>query len=369
MKNYKACHYELKGSSYEVGKSIGAMCLNIGTAKCQIDKINRFTKEESKQILSLFHQYCPGINEEISGFADALAIDDMQVVYYFMTYLKPGCSQLAVLPSKTKDGHILLARNYEFNDKMEDFALCTTKIDGKYAHIGSSVMQFGRNEGMNEHGLCVSQSSAGFPVTSNLENSRKPAIVGLQFWAVIRTLLENCKDVKEAVELAINLPIAYNINLLLGDKSGNAALLETLDGRKAVKYINSETEEQFICSTNHVHLEELIPYEPKSMHNSIIRYRLIHEYLGNKNEITKEDLKKLLSNKYPKGLCCHQYNDFFGTLRGMVFDPNNGIVDVCFGSTALNDWHTFKISNPEKYQEFVASIQYEETPINFYNME
>ncbi len=60
----------------------------------------------------------------------------------------------------------------------------------------------------------------------------KPAIVGLQFWAVIRYLLENCKDVDEALEYLKDMPIAYNINLLLADKSGNIALVETLDGKK-----------------------------------------------------------------------------------------------------------------------------------------
>ncbi|MDU4753181.1 MAG: isochorismatase family protein, partial [Clostridium butyricum] len=34
----------------------------------------------------------------------------------------------------------------------------------------------------------------------NSDGLRKPAIVGLQFWAIIRYLLENCKDVDEALE-------------------------------------------------------------------------------------------------------------------------------------------------------------------------
>ncbi|GMQ56246.1 hypothetical protein AN1V17_06390 [Vallitalea sediminicola] len=59
-------------------------------------------------------------------------------------------------------------------------------------------MQFGRSEGINECGLMVGQTSCGMPV-GNMEMMRKPAISGLQFWAVIRSLLENCKDVDEAL--------------------------------------------------------------------------------------------------------------------------------------------------------------------------
>ncbi|WP_242975156.1 C45 family autoproteolytic acyltransferase/hydolase [Anaerovirgula multivorans] len=155
----------------------------------------------------LFDEFCPGINEEIAGFADELNIPTIQVLYYAMSYLRPGCSQMTVLPSKTKNGHTLLGRNYDFDDKMEEMTFSTTRIKGKYARIGSSIMQFGRGDGMNEHGLAVSQTSAGLPV-GNFEFAVKPAIVGLQFWAVIRSVLENCKDVDEAIQWTKQMPIA-----------------------------------------------------------------------------------------------------------------------------------------------------------------
>ncbi|WP_267253797.1 C45 family autoproteolytic acyltransferase/hydolase [Clostridium botulinum] len=250
---------------------------------------------------------------------------------------------------------------------MEELILCTTKIKGKYAHIGTSMIQFGRGDGMNERGLGVSQTSTGLPV-GNFEGCRKPAIVGLQFWTVIRSVLENCKDVDEAIKYVQSVPIAYNINLMVVDKMGNAALIESLDGKKAIKRISANTKEQFICSTNHVHLEELKKYEPKSMKNSVVRYNLINKYLNDKEIVTQDNLKSLLSTMYPEGLCCHYYEDFFGTLRGMIFDLNDGIVDVCFGSTALNDWHTFKIDNGKKYLEYPAKIIKDRAPKDFYEL-
>ncbi|MCX7749327.1 MAG: C45 family peptidase [Clostridia bacterium] len=359
MMEMRAYHIELKGSSYQVGKVLGSMAKEVpGLQEFLILKENAFTSEEEKEVYKLFDAFCPGINEEIAGFSDVLSVRPGQVIYYLMSYLRPGCSQMAVLPSKTQDGHVLLARNYDFSEKMEGMTLATTRIDGKYAHIGSSIMQFGRGDGMNEHGLAVSQTSAGFPV-SNLEGGRKPAIVGLQFWAVIRAILENCKNVEEALYLAKQMPIAYNINMIAADKGGNAALLESVDGEKAIRKISADTKEQFISSTNHVHLPELLEYDPKRFKNSVVRYARINNMLNSKELISKEDLKGLLSTRYPEGLCCHYYDAYFGTLRGMVFDVTQGTVEVSFGSPALNEWHSFTMDQEVKQNYYPVVLKKE----------
>ncbi|TCO77921.1 C45 family autoproteolytic acyltransferase/hydolase [Marinisporobacter balticus] len=366
MKELRGHYIYIEGTNYEVGEILGNLCCDIPMLK-ERSKFSEgvFTREEEKQMFQMFDKFCPGINEEILGFAEATKIPQGQVIYYLMTYLKPGCSQMAVLPSKTENGHILMARNYEFSDEMEELIICSTRIKGRYAHIGSSIMQFGRGDGMNEHGLAVSQTSAGMPV-GNFQFARKPAILGLQFWAVIRSILENCKNVNEAIELAKEIPIAYNINMLVADKHGNAALIESFNGEKAIRKIDANTDEKFICSTNHIHLPELKHYEPKSMKNSISRYELIHDTMNSKNKIGAKDLKKLLSSKYPEGLCCHFYDEFFGTLRGMIFDLNEGTIEVCFGSTALNEWHMFRMNEIANKTEYIAKIEKEKSPSSFW---
>ena len=303
-------HMLLVGSNFGVGRTLAKVCKSLpGFVEAVTTKDAFLSKSDVSKMYQLFDKFCPGINEELSGFAEELNIQPIQALYYAMTYLRPGCSQIAVLSSKTNNGHTLLARNFEFSDLADDFIFATTKIHGKYAHIGSSVMQFGRSEGMNEHGLAVSQSSAGVPV-GNFEFAAKPAIIGLQFWAVIRSVLENCKDVAEAVEWTNQMPIAYNINLLMADKSGQAVLLETFNGVKAIKRIDGQTKEQFLCSTNHIHLPELKPSCSMSMKNSLERYKLICDTINGKNTVSADDLKQLLSTKYPEGLCCHFYDDF-----------------------------------------------------------
>lgn len=344
----KVNYLELKGTNYEIGHKLGQITACIPPHKSmQISGWKRLDPQDASLAKALFNRCCPGLNEEIQGFADALGVDPMQITYYAMTYLKPGCSQLALLPGLTNNGHTLLARNYEFSEKFEDFTLVRTSVTGKYTHLGSSVLQLGRDEGMNECGLAVSMSSCGFPVGAN-ETMRRPALRGLQFWAVIRSLLENCQDVAEALSFLKDMPIAYNINLLLADRSAHAALVETVDGRMAHTQIENLGQNNYLHATNHVHLSELKQYEPNIMKHSIQRYDYIRHYVENRNQIDTKDLKDLLLGKFPQGLCCHYYDEFFGTTKSMIMDLNEGKIELCWGGLANNGWQFFDIAQPIK---------------------
>ncbi len=61
---------------------------------------------------------------------------------------------------------------------------------------------------------------------------KKPGVKGLQFMVIVRALLENCKDVEEGISYLKDMPIGTNMNLLLADVNGNAALIETYGGKK-----------------------------------------------------------------------------------------------------------------------------------------
>jgi predicted choloylglycine hydrolase len=346
MTHVKASYLELKGTYYEIGQKLGQITASIPPLKTFLTSgWHQFNSQDAALAKELFDRWCPGLNEEIQGFADALGVNPIQVTYYAMTYLIPGCSQMVLLPGLTENRRVLLARNYEFSHQMEDFTLTRTSVEGKYTHLGSSVMQLGRDEGLNEHGLAVSMSSCGFPVGAP-EEMRRPALRGLQFWAVIRTLLENCKDVSESLAFLEGMPIAYNINLLLADRSGYAALVETVDGHMATKQIHSTNQIQYLHATNHVVLPELKQYEPKIMKHSFQRYDTIRQYLDHADHINPDDIKGFLLTRYPQGLCCHYYNDFFGTTKSMVMDLNEGKIDVCWGGLASNGWQTFWVNRP-----------------------
>lgn len=337
---------ELSGTNYEIGYQLGqeiASCPPL--ISCHTAGFKNFDDTDVVKARNLFSKWCPGLNEELDGFSDALKVTAKQVVYYAMTYLRPGCSHMAILPQKSKNGHPLLARNYEFSDEAEDFTLVRTKVQGKHSHIGTSVLQFGRDDGINECGLAVTMSSSGFPV-GPMEYMRHPAITGLQFWAVIRTLLENCKDVSESLSLLKDMPIAYNLNLIMLDRSGNAAIVETLDGKMEVKRLSSSSKETYLHATNHPHLPSLIPLEPTIMAHSGVRYKWMKEVLDQSSSLTPNHLKSMLLSPYPQGLCCHYYKEFFGTTKSMILDPIDGTIDLCWGGLEENGWNCYSVHQP-----------------------
>jgi hypothetical protein len=47
-------------------------------------------------------------------------------------------------------------------------------------------------------------------------------------------------------------------------------------------------------------------------------------------------MRQLMSTRYPDGLCNHFYQEMFGTLYSFIADPQDGRMDICFGSPAMN---------------------------------
>lgn len=360
---------ELSGSSYEIGRQLGKLTAGIPPLKAHhTSGFEGFDDSAVKDAVNLFSRWCPGLNEELQGFADELQIPLTNVLYYGMTYLRPNCSHIAIPPMMTESGHLLVARNYEFSHEAEDFTLVKTSVDGKYTHMGTSVLHFGRDDGFNECGLSVTVSSTGFPV-GPMKYMRQPKIVGLQFWAVLRSVLENCKDVAEALDFIAEMPIAYNINLMMADKQGNIALFETVDGHSAVMQGTD-----CLWATNHPVIPAMIPYEPMAMRHSLQRYEWIRQEL-NKNSsldadqgkngiqgVTREQLKRMLLANYPEGLCCHYFKDFFGTTKSMVIelDPAGASIELCWGGQIENGWNKYNINEPLPFMEKQIEISFEQ---------
>lgn len=366
MKAVQTRTLNLSGTNYEIGYTLGKMVGGIPPLKAQMTSgTEGFGKAQAEEAIILFDKYCPGIVEELNVFADALETSPEKILYYSMTYLMPRCGQIAILPSVSAEGKLLVARNFEFNDSMEDFCLTKTSVTGKYTHMGTSVCIFGRDDGINEHGLSVTMSACGFPV-GPLPEMRAPKLKGLQYWAIIRALLENCKDVNEALAYLEGMPIAYNINMILADKAGNAALVETIDGNIATKRIGINTSEQLIYATNHAVLPEMFEYEPKVMTNSVKRYEYIERSLAGKSEITRDMLKEMLLSMYPNGMCCHYYDEFFGTTKSMILCPEDGTVELCWGGRSENGWHVYDINKQLDNTEDTIKIKQDKaTPEEF----
>lgn len=355
------------GTSYEVGSQIGKWALATpDLLQRALLPPDAYPYDKFEQIVNLLDTYCPSINEEIKGFSDTVGVGARQAIFYAMTYLERGCSLMAALPSKTESGHTVMARNYDFHHEIEEMCFAYTEIKGKYKYIGSTLHLFGREDGMNEHGLAVCQAGNGLPV-GNFEGAQKAGVTGFQLWIVLRSILENCKNVDEAIKWAMDAPIGFNINLMLADKNNKIALLQCMDGHKAYEILDGSSEKTYLTSTNHTLFEEIKPYEKMVIQNSVIRNDRIVDLFKKEKRVSKDEIKKLLSTSYPQGLCCHYYKEFFGTLRSMVFDVTDQTIEMTFGSPQVNEWHTFSVEKLNT-QELPVLLPHEKAEQDFYKI-
>lgn len=356
-------HVVLHGSAYEVGVAQANMIKDI-PGWVQFFQSGRTISRRAKpeETVRLLRRFCPAVEEEVTGFCDTLHMAVSDLIYYAATHLKAQyCSHIVALPAVTTNGHTLMGRNYDFGDTKDDLRLCSTHITGKNAHIGFSTMFFGRNEGINEHGLAVTASTGGIPV-SIYEGMTPPLQDGMQFWALVRAMLEECKTVNEAQTLFKEIPICGNPIFLIADASGTAVIAEGYGSHKVVQLVKNG----WAVATNHFTIEEMCLHNLSVMNNSVVRSQVAKRYLETaQGQVNTVGIKQLLGTKYPHGLSCHYYQELFGTLHSMVFDLNERNLQVAFGSPTCNPWHTFSFV-AEQSGDYECVLPYEHSEPQFW---
>jgi len=351
----------LEGDSYEVGRQRGEYLkkypsdMQYYTKPFYCDKAT-LTKNKIKEIRALYDEFCPGLNEEIEGFSDALHVSSDGVIFHTNLYaVKGGCCHMVALPKVTENHHVLVGRSYEYSlDDDTRFTCC--KINGKPAHIGFSVYLFGRYEGINEHGLSITISAATPGTDTELS--------GLRFWTAIRCMIENCRTTDEAVYLLKHMPLSANTNFIIADKQGNAVLAES-SGLGNIRSLFTRQVVDYVVSTNHYNLPEMESFNVNRMNQSVMRFQAanqsIKEHIPNVNESVIRDI---LQKKMPEGVCCHYYKDGLGTLYSIVADLTTMQIKVCFGSANINKWYSINIHDERKGSWNIGVPYINEYPTN-----
>jgi predicted choloylglycine hydrolase len=353
-------HFVLDGSGYEAGRQIAGVIGQNPGAKSFFSSAKLDVKKAGFADFDLLkascEECCPGITDEIQGFADGLGTTPDRVPFWngvCPPSLGMNCSQVAVLTPATRDHHVYAARSYEWTHREEDLALFTTREKGKAKHIGFSCTLFGRYEGLNEHGLVVSTTGGG--------------IFGVPFkhrgpmnWVVVRSLLDQCTSVDDALNRLESMPMGGYFSLMLVDKQDHAAMFEFADGHRGVKRITKDDTEPYVFSVNHFRQPET--QEANRLNCGIIKHSRTREsiitkwYESNAQRISKQDIQSLFATEHPMGLCNHFYNDYFGTLWSMIFDVAQNSVDVCFSAPTHNEYRSFGLNDPTGVTEYQATV-------------
>ena len=269
-----ARYLRLDGSNREIGRGLAQAARSIhgaaaGPASAPDPVVQRARRH-------WFERNHPVLAERLVGVADAFGVDaedDGLDLAWLATYDGPaGCSAVVYPGTGTKDGHTILARNFDFptatiegvmglperpgtRQLAADPWIVELHPDGGLSSIVIGIMDvLGGMDGVNEAGLAVTlladnESADAEPVGPNVQ-------VGLSEQQIVRYLLDTCTTVdeaKEALLLAKHFYAFVRCHFVVADRTGACFVWEHSPGhnREHIVVPDRASTGRLIC-TNHL---------------------------------------------------------------------------------------------------------------------
>lgn len=254
-----------------------------------------------------------------------------------------GCSSFASWGEHTKDGKLLIGRNFDF---YAGDAFAKNKIvafiepeDGYNFMSVTWGGMIGVVSGMNDQGLTV---------TINAGKSQFPLVAKTPVSLVTREILQYASTIEEAIAIARKREVFVSESIFVGSaKDKKAAVIEVAPKNFGV-YEVPNANQQLICS-NHFQSEAYADDKKNQRHilesHSQYRYERMEELLEEAEKVTPETVVSILRNR--EGLAEKEIG--YGNEKalnqmlahhGIVFQPEDLLVWVS--------------SNPYQMGEFVA---------------
>ncbi len=179
-----------------------------------------------------------------------------------------ACSILYYIHPET--GHIYVINNEDYWYDTDAYIQINPASDDEYARLWYGWDDFAQG-GVDEQGLFF--DSANVPKQKKVKGGKKPK------GNLGDRLLAQCKNVVEALAFIEKGNLALtDSNLFLGDSSGNAVIVEWVEGKKQVIHIAGNQ----LVSTNYLHSDPAAGNYPCPKYQSI--ENRIHELESSTNE-------------------------------------------------------------------------------------
>ena len=202
-----------------------------------------------------------------------------------------GCSSFGVWNAKTENGELLIGRTFDFY-MGDDFAeqkliqFVEPQSGFSYAAVSWPGM-IGVASGMNTEGVTV---------TINAANSVIPQKAKTPIALVAKEILQYAQNIEQAIAIAQKKEVYVSESLLIGSaQDQRAVILELSPGHFQV--YETQTPNQIIC-TNHFqgpfeNTDQSAPLQSLEEHSGY-RYQKIAEDIANENDVTIEDIARIL---------------------------------------------------------------------------
>lgn len=360
MSEMKMRLIECSGTPYEIGFAHGSkakeeVLKSIATYKVMFKDYGNLEWEEAKRrsnsYIDYINQFSPDLMEEMRGVAEGAGVELQDILALNarseVIMVPPeahtpvpsdGCTSLSVSGDSSKDGHILLAQNWDWKDSQLD-SLIVLKINRTDKPSITMVTEAGiiGKIGCNSAGLGVCLNALGTP--------DKPE--GVPLHVVLRGILDQEK-VSDAIEKVNSLKNACAANYQIAHKNGACVDLEKAPTDFEVTY----AENGLLAHTNHFITPRLYHINDASrlmVHDTFVRLGrtrfLMNKYNGN---IDVDVIKTILTDHvdYPDSICSHNDpKDDIGhrccTVFSIIMDLTEGKILVAKGQPCSSQYYEY----------------------------
>jgi hypothetical protein len=260
-----------------------------------------------------------------------------------------ACTNLAVTPSRTADGALLVGLNYDwYYDSQKWRQIREIQPQGALPSLGVTHHWAGSPDGVNEAGLGV------FLSVLPDEKRRGP---GLTWHLVTDILLDTCRDVAVASQFLTSVPHLTAFNYLITDASGRAVVAEALPSGVTIR----EPENGFILATNHlpgreVPEQELSEAGRRRLKRSLERYARASEVLNSLGRPVDDAVIESLLADHEAPICRgnhdpvegdDSFDNVFGTIWSLISRPAERSLRVAWGHPCRSEYREYALGGRE----------------------
>ncbi|MFO7837593.1 MAG: C45 family peptidase [Candidatus Thorarchaeota archaeon] len=326
----------LKGTPIQMGSSLGKMMKKTGYSPPPVPKSRHELAMGCEKAL---RKYTPSLLEEIDAMVKAGGYENTSLKAFevsLLPYPDYSCSIFAVSGDYTENGNVIFARNYDWETKFQEFSTIfrAYPTDG-LSSLSCTDLLVGRYGGINEAGLAI-----GLTAIPGCTEDHP----GVMLHLATRWVLDNCKDVAEAVDFLERIPHVRGNNYLVADSSGSIALIQASPKRVEV----NEADNGIAITTNHFLSDEMQAYEDESRipESSVPRLKLIDEWFrGREETIAIEEAQKILKGRFDekKGV----YQDFtrndvpFSTIWSWTYESGKNSLQIAHGFSYSSEFKEY----------------------------
>ncbi len=244
-----------KGTHYDAGLHYGKLLRLKGV---KLESLLKFTDEQvhmGTESLKICQEVYPEIMDEIKGMAKGLNLDETLFGIFIITIgaydSSIGCTTFCY----KSENDLYFVRNHDmFTTLKKVTEAAVYRLESAHYFLAHGDGLIGKEDGINEHGLAVGINFVSSKV-------RKP---GLNFFIMVRMILEKCATVQEAILLLQKTPSLTAHNIMLLDRTGDMAVVEMCSEKVSIRRPEGRP---YMVSTNHFNCEDLKQYDHRPEEN------------------------------------------------------------------------------------------------------